>query len=128
MNTDFLASTSGKTGTGTTPFDEIVKKESNEQKRVEKELEAMQKEQQEVELSLSEKEKQADTDFREEAKNELKEYKTSDLSTMLKAAEKDATGGAEKLESGARKKMPKVADSLVKQMTDTHSSLFTHAA
>lgn len=88
----------------------------------------MQKEEQEVESSLMEKEKQADTQLREEARNELKAYKTSELGTMLKVAEKDASASTEKMESKARAKMNATADSLVKTMVDPNASLLSLAA
>ncbi|PIR52938.1 hypothetical protein COU76_04140 [Candidatus Peregrinibacteria bacterium CG10_big_fil_rev_8_21_14_0_10_49_10] len=91
MNSNFSAKTSGKTGfglkTGGTPFDQIALLEAQESARVALEIEAMEKEKVEVEQAIEEKEVTGGKEIREAALQELRDYRETELTVIVKTAE-----------------------------------------
>ena len=128
MITDQSAATSQNTASGATPFDEILHAETRENQRAETELKAFVQEEEEVTAALEEKKKQAEVQLRDDARTELKAYKTSDLGQILNSAETEAKEEAATLESKAKQNMASTAQSLVSKVTDSDSHLFTQAA
>lgn len=128
MITDQTGATAQNSASGATPFDEILKAETQENQRAEIELKAFVQEEEEVVAALEEKKKQAEVQLRDDARTELKEYKTNSLGQILNAAEGEAKEEAATLESKARQNMASTAQSLVAKVTDSDSHLFTQAA
>lgn len=119
MKTDFSASASGKTTTGaataSTPFDKIATLEKQENERVRKEIAAMEEETKEVEVALKEKEEIGEQEIKEAAREDLKEYRETELNTIVKTAEKDAEKEAKDVE----KHYSEREEAVVKRLTGT---------
>jgi len=126
MNKDFSASKSQQTGTatvGSTPFDAIVALEEQEKKRVQKELDAMQEAENTARQTCEKKETEAEQELRDAAKADLKEYKTKELSPILKKGEKDAEAHCKKLEEASAAKADKLAVELAEKLANEDSLL-----
>lgn len=124
MDTDFSASTSGKTATGTkTPFDQIAQLEEQENARVAQEIGAMDEEKHEVEQALKEKEEIGDQEIKDSARKDLMEYRETELSTIVKAAEKDAEKEAKSIEEGYLSREDAVVQKLLEKALDKNSPL-----
>ena len=84
MNDENPTSTGGtatKSSSGaSTPFAQIQELELNESKRLQVELEGMEKERLEVVKAVTEKEEIAEQDLKSTAREELKEYRETQLS------------------------------------------------
>lgn len=117
MNNDFLASkkAGGTTTTGgsSSPFDQIAALEAREQARVQAELDAMAAEEQQVKHALQEKEVQAEQEMKDAAKQELLQYREEELSSIVKASEKEGDNTAATLEAAYAKKEPQLVQELV---------------
>lgn len=98
MSTSQTASASGKTAKGATPFDAILKAESEQNERVAAELAAMEEEEKELRQSLAKKEGEAEEELKTAAMEELKEYKGDEPAKILDQAEKEAESLCQKLE------------------------------
>ena len=118
MNPAQTAQRSQKTGSSTSPFDEITALEERENARTEKEISALQKEKEEVSQSLLLKEEQAREELRTEAKAELKAYSEKELGTIVQKAQREAEKECEALEEGSKKKKASVVKDLVTKATD----------
>ncbi|PIQ75765.1 hypothetical protein COU78_00135 [Candidatus Peregrinibacteria bacterium CG10_big_fil_rev_8_21_14_0_10_49_24] len=127
MDTDFSATTGAKgavsTPTRDTPFDQIARLEEQENARVAKEIEAMEEEKREVEQALKEKEEIGDQEIKDAARKELMEYRETELSTIVKSAEKDAEKKAEQIEAHFVSQEDAVAKKLVEQALAANSPL-----
>ena len=127
MNTDLSASNSGKTAsrtaTGSTPFDQITALEKEENKRFRTEVDAMDEEKKEVEQALKEKGEIGDQEMRDAARKELLEYRETELSTIMKTAEKEMTKETEKVENAVQAKEKDMAKKLLTQMVGNDSPL-----
>ena len=129
MNTTFSASTGGKTPSGATksdenqqskgaPFDAICTLEKEEAERRELEIAAMQTEEQEVRSSVDRKTKEGDQELRNKAKEELKEFRETELSTLIRAGAAEAAKEAEEIEASCKSTLPTVIETLVEQALD----------
>ena len=117
MDKDISASQSKKSATsttGTTPFDEILHLEKQENARVQKEIENMQKAEQDMEQTCSKKESEADQKLKDSAKEELKEFRKNELSKVLKDAELNAVEKCKKIEET----YATTSDNLAKKLAD----------
>ena len=129
MNTTISASTGGKPPSGATKsdenqqakgtqFDAICTLEKEEAERREIEIAAMQTEEQEVRNSVDRKTKEGEQELRNKAKGELKEFRETELSTLIRAGETEATSEAEKIEDSCKSTLPTVIETLVEQTLD----------
>ena len=127
MKAKFSASESQKKGGSATanPFDDIVALEESEKKRVSKEIEAMGQSEQDLEKTLADKEADAEKALKDDAKVTLKEYKNSELSTILTAAKKEASDASEKVSTQFAKNKDATVTELVSKAIDTTFSLTT---
>jgi len=125
MKKDFSATASKKTGSGSTPFDQITQVEHQEEARVQQEIDGMEHERTEVDKAVQEKHLKAEEELKEEARGELKTYKENELSTILQKAEKDATKEIEAMDQEYEQRKDEATKKLVSTMTDVHSPLFT---
>ena len=127
MDTDFSASASGKTAikasSGSTPFDKIAALEIHENARTQKEISAMEEEKREVEIALREKEEIGDQEIRDAARKELKAYRESELSTIVKDAEKAAGKETKALEESYLSREEAVVQRLQKKILNKDLSL-----
>jgi seryl-tRNA synthetase len=110
--------------TSATPFTAITDTETQEAKRVKQELDAMQREQEEVEKAIAEKEMQAEDALRKEAREDLQEYKDTELSHILSAAEAQAEQECARLAGHSAKHAEEQVKELVAAMARPDSSLF----
>lgn len=117
-----MASASGKSATGSNPFDQIVALEEQEKQRVDKELAAMNDEKQQVAQSLSAKLETAETEMRDEAKAGLKEYREQELSKLLKDAEQSAKQRGEELKKSYESRSQGLIDELANSLLEAHST------
>ena len=132
MNTRITASGSQKTGAtvsgktrDSTPFDQITKLEKEEQLRVQKELDAMEREQEEVEKAVAEKTIKAEEELKKNASEELKQYKEQQLTKILNEATKEAEKCTNELEAAYDQHGNKAAAYLVSTMKHADSFLFS---
>jgi hypothetical protein len=127
MNTDFSASASGKTTTGApakeTPFDQIAKLEKLESSRIATETDAMEEERHEVEQALKEKEDIGEQEIKDAARTELVEYRETELSTIVRAAESEADSTIKRLEKDYLSREDAIAKKLLEQALDKNSPL-----
>jgi len=128
MDTTFTASTSEKNATGsgggTTPFDQIAAREQQEESRVQKEIEAMERENDNAEKVSMQREAQADQENSETAKKELKHYAETELSQILRQKDQESKQECASLESSYNQKAPDIVRNLVDTMTKTDSPLY----
>ena len=128
--TNSTASTSAKDGKkaashGGTPFDDLVSLEQQEAQRVQKELDALQREREEIEAAIDEKEKKAEEELRKTAKEELRRMREEDVTTMMMKAKAEAEQTSSSLQQSATTKAPQVIDTLVKHVTDNPERFLT---
>ena len=83
----------------------------------------MEEEKKEVEQALKEKEEIGDQEMKDAAREELLEYRETELSTIVKAAEKEMTKETEKIESTYQSKEKDIAKKLLTQMVGSGSPL-----
>lgn len=121
-----MAISSAKNGTGTDSFSQIRARELEESERVERELAVFERERQDVAKSAKEQEERSDTQAREAARAELKEFKEKEMSQLLSAAEKDAEAACRALKESCKKHQPQVVHALVERVTS--GALFSSAA
>lgn len=133
MDNDFSATTSGKTatatsgqsGSGINPFDQIVALEKAENERAGTEISALQAEEGKRKEEYNLQEEEADQESKGEAKDDLKKYRETELIPILKQAETDATSNCDKLNAAYEKNGKDLAKKLADQMTSSDSPLFT---
>ena len=124
MNKDISATASQKTAkSGGTPFDEILSTENREKQRVQTEKEAMVQEESDLNQSLAKKEIDAEQKLKEEAKKELAEIRSKELSAVLRSAEKTAEKKCQKLEETYKSKAKPIAEKLAKKLIESDYSL-----
>jgi len=118
------ATVSGKQGSST-PFDEITQLEKEEHKRIQKELDAMEREREEVEKAVADKTLKAENELKKKATQELKEYKEEELTKILNEATKEADKRTKELEATYDQHGQRATAHLVSIMTHADSSLFS---
>ena len=127
MNKDISASASGKTGTqatgGSTPFDQITSLEKQENKRVQKEIDAMEKEREEVEQALKEKKEIGDQEIKDAARKELLEYRETELSLIIETSEKEATTESAAIQKAFESNQEGIVKDLLTKMISKDSPL-----
>lgn len=123
------ATTSAKSGTsatkGQSPFDEIAKAEKEQEKRLQTELQSYEKEKIEVQKAVADKEAAAEEELKDAAKKELMEYRETELSAVVKEAEKGSHEEIEALEASYGSNEDAVVASVIEQMTAPDSPLLT---
>ncbi len=110
---------------GGTPFDEITKLEKSEAVRVNKEIEAMEKEKIEVEKAVTDKTAVAEEELKTQANEELSEFKEAECSKILAAAKKDAESDCKALEGTWKKNKDATVSNLVSDMTNSDSPILS---
>ncbi|MDA1209022.1 MAG: hypothetical protein O2904_03245 [bacterium] len=127
MNDENSTSTGGtatKSSSGaSTPFAQIQDLELHEARRLQVELEGMENERLEVTKAITEKEEVAEQELKDAAREELKEYRETQLIGIISSAEKKAENGETNLETSYEKTEKQVTDSLLKKMLDSDSSI-----
>ena len=127
MNKDISASASGKTSTqatcGSTPFDQITSLEKQENKRVQKEIDAMEKEREEVEQALKEKKEIGDQEIKDAARKELLEYRETELSLIIETSEKEATTESAAIQKAFESNQEGIVKDLLTKMISKDSPL-----
>ena len=83
----------------------------------------MEEERKEVEQALREKEEIGDQEIKDAARKELLEYRETELSTIMKTAEKEMTKETEKVQSAFQAKEGDMAKKLLTQMVGSDSPL-----
>ena len=121
MSTASTASGKGKKANGTTPFDQIVALEQQEKERVERELEAMEKERNTLTATLAEEVKEAEKDLREAAQKEVEQWQKEDMQQIVQAAEAEASKETEAL----KKQYEQKKDPLIKKLASSLLTIIT---
>lgn len=96
-----------------TPFAHIIALEQQEQERVQKEISAMQEEEQNARQACAKREAAMEEELRIKAKDELKEYREKELAPILKMAEADAARRTKELETHFAKQSEELAQELI---------------
>jgi len=125
MKNDFSATATKKTGSGTTPFDQITQVEQQEEARVQQEINGMKQEKTDVDKAVQDKKIKSEEELKGEAREELKTYKENDLSLILQKAEKDSAKEIEELDKAYEQHAAEASKKLISMTTDANSPLFT---
>ena len=86
----------------------------------------MEKEKEEVQQAVQEKEEVSSQEIRASAVEELKEYRESELSTLLRDAEKGAEKEIQSVQSAYDSKKKNVSKKLVATLVGSDSPLLQH--
>jgi len=112
MNTDSTATGQQKTGSGT-PFDEITTLEKAEATRLQKELEAMNKELDKATTDVVKRKDEAMNQYKTAAAKELAQLKDTELSTIITDANNTKEAKIAQVQSKAKENKKQAVQSII---------------
>lgn len=121
MNNTFAVPTSAQP-TRTSPFDQVLQREEEQESRVQREIAAFDESEKEKTRSLQEQEAQRMETVRAESQQEVDQFEQHDVPARLAAAEKAATDERMRIERHSASKKKSVVDTLVVRML-SHDTL-----
>lgn len=113
MKDDFSSSESQKSGSWSTPFDQIKHHEEQEAARVERERNVFERERQDVRRSAQEEEERAEQEERNRAMEELRAFREQGVQGILASGEERAAKAAQALREEYARNAPAVVKDLV---------------
>ena len=121
MNSDNSALKSQKTGSSSTPYDQIIQQEQKEAERATQEIEAIHQSQETVENGLIKTHNEDLEAIKEAGREELVEYQNNDLKPLLEEGKVNAKNGSEELEKAFGSKKDQAVTKLVDYVTNPES-------